>query len=114
MDPVFICPTPVATAKSAIVVSSVSPDRCDITEAIPAVFAILIVCKVSLTVPIWFSLIKIAFMDFSSIARCNRFGLVTVKSSPTNWTFSPRAAYNNFQPTQSFSSNPSSIDMIGY
>src|ERR1043165_2044804 len=29
--PVLICPQPVATARSAIVTSSVSPDRCDIT-----------------------------------------------------------------------------------
>src|SRR5438105_7637243 len=29
--PVLICPQPVATARSAIVVSSVSPARCDIT-----------------------------------------------------------------------------------
>jgi|TARA_B000000460_G_scaffold79201_1_gene55308 hypothetical protein len=29
-EPVLICPAPVATAKSAIVVSSVSPDRCEI------------------------------------------------------------------------------------
>src|SRR5581483_10094329 len=30
---VLICPTPVATARSAIVVSSVSPERCDMTAA---------------------------------------------------------------------------------
>ena len=29
--PVLICPQPVATARSAIVVSSVSPERCDMT-----------------------------------------------------------------------------------
>ena len=29
--PVLICPHPVATARSAMVVSSVSPDRCDMT-----------------------------------------------------------------------------------
>src|SRR3954464_13517896 len=29
--PVLICPQPVATARAAIVVSSVSPERCDIT-----------------------------------------------------------------------------------
>src|SRR5262249_2635288 len=32
-DPVLICPQPVPTARSAIVVSSVSPERCDITAA---------------------------------------------------------------------------------
>ena len=31
-EPVLICPTPVATAKSAMNVSSVSPERCDITD----------------------------------------------------------------------------------
>src|SRR5580765_1198571 len=31
--PVLIWPQPVATARSAIVVSSVSPERCDITQA---------------------------------------------------------------------------------
>ena len=31
--PVLICPQLVATARSAMVVSSVSPDRCDITQA---------------------------------------------------------------------------------
>ena len=30
--PVLICPQPVATARSAIVTSSVSPERCDITH----------------------------------------------------------------------------------
>ena len=30
-DPVLICPALTATAKSAIVVSSVSPERCDTT-----------------------------------------------------------------------------------
>ena len=30
-EPVLICPQLVATAKSAIVESSVSPERCDIT-----------------------------------------------------------------------------------
>ena len=33
--PVLIWPTPVATARSAMVVSSVSPDRCDMTDAYP-------------------------------------------------------------------------------
>src|SRR5204863_254005 len=33
--PVLICPTPVATARSAMNVSSVSPERCEITAAYP-------------------------------------------------------------------------------
>src|SRR6476646_282111 len=36
--PVLIWPHPVATARSAIVTSSVSPERCDITDAYPARF----------------------------------------------------------------------------
>ena len=48
----------VPTAKSEIMVSSVSPDLCDIIVEKPAFFAKLIVSNVSLTVPIWFNLIK--------------------------------------------------------
>src|SRR2546422_6234149 len=33
--PVLICPTPVATARSAMNVSSVSPERCEITAPYP-------------------------------------------------------------------------------
>ena len=32
-EPVLICPQLVATARSAMVASSVSPERCDITAA---------------------------------------------------------------------------------
>jgi enolase len=39
IEPVLICPAFVATAMSAIVVSSVSPERCEITDAKPARFA---------------------------------------------------------------------------
>src|SRR6266436_9118187 len=35
-DPVLICPQFVATARSAIVASSVSPERCDMTAVYPA------------------------------------------------------------------------------
>src|SRR5690606_10270855 len=51
-DPVFIWPEPVATARSAIVVSSVSPERCEITDAWPAARAISTASSVSVTVPI--------------------------------------------------------------
>src|SRR5207253_3279152 len=51
-DPVLICPAFVATARSAIVESSVSPERCEITDRYPARFAISIVSSVSLKVPI--------------------------------------------------------------
>ena len=51
-DPVLICPAFVATARSAIVESSVSPERCEITERYPARFAISIASSVSVSVPI--------------------------------------------------------------
>ena len=59
IEPVLICPQPVATARSAIVVSSVSPERCDTTAVYPAFLAILMAAKVSVSVPIWFTLIRI-------------------------------------------------------
>ena len=51
-DPVFICPAPVATARSAIVVSSVSPLRWDMTVLNPAFLAISMASSVSVNVPI--------------------------------------------------------------
>src|SRR6202034_995322 len=51
--PVFIWPHPVATARSAMVVSSVSPERCDITDAYEARPARAMVSSVSESVPIW-------------------------------------------------------------
>src|SRR5215468_11105240 len=56
-DPVLIWPAPVPTARSAIVVSSVSPERCEITVLNPASRAIRIASNVSVNVPIWFNLI---------------------------------------------------------
>lgn len=50
--PVFIWPAFTPTAISAIVVSSVSPDLCDITVLYPFCFAFCIVYKVSVNVPI--------------------------------------------------------------
>ena len=59
-DPVFICPTPVATARSAIKVSSVSPERWEMTARYPWRRARLMASRVSVTVPIWFSLMRMA------------------------------------------------------
>src|SRR5690242_3470919 len=58
IEPVLICPLPVATARSAMVVSSVSPERCETTQVNPAARAISMVRRVSLSVPIWLSLIR--------------------------------------------------------
>src|SRR6202035_5403989 len=59
IEPVLICPAPVATARSAMVVSSVSPERWETTKVKPAARAISMVSSVSLSVPIWLSLIRI-------------------------------------------------------
>ena len=62
MEPVLICPIFKATAKSAINVSSLSPERCEIIGAILFLMASSIQSKVSLKVPIWFNLIKILLL----------------------------------------------------
>ena len=54
-DPVFICPQFKATAKSAMVLSSVSPERCDMTEVYPALCAMSTAAMVSVSVPISFT-----------------------------------------------------------
>ena len=56
--PVLICPAPVATARSAIDVSSVSPERCEIIAAYPAPAAMSMAARVSVSVPIWLSLMR--------------------------------------------------------
>src|SRR5690606_28900334 len=52
IEPVLICVARVATAMSAIVASSVSPERWDTTAAYPASAAMLIAASVSVSVPI--------------------------------------------------------------
>src|SRR5437762_684163 len=78
--PVLICPTPVATARSAMKVSSVSPERCEITAPYPLERACAMHCSVSVSDPIWFSLIRIAFATLSSIPRSKR----SIFSAPTS------------------------------
>ena len=72
-DPVFIWEDIVATAKSAINVSSVSPDLCEIIVLKLCFFAFDIVSRVSVRVPTWFSLIKIEFPAFFCIPSLNFF-----------------------------------------
>ncbi len=85
--PVLIIPQLVATARSAIVASSVSPLRCDITDVSPWRRPSSTVSSVSVSVPIWLTLIRIEF----ATPRCDRrsatrSGLVTNRSSPTSCT----------------------------
>ena len=95
-DPALIWDEFVATAKSAINVSSESPDRCDIIVLKSFFWANLITSIVSLSVPIWFNLTSIALADFSFIPLFNLFKLVANKSSPTIWIFA--VLVNFFQP----------------
>lgn len=81
--PVLICLALMPTTKSAIVVSSVSPDLCETIALYPFFLASSIASSVSDILPIWLSLIRIAFAQPSSIPFANFSGLVTNKSSPT-------------------------------
>ena len=112
-DPVFIWEDIVAEAKSAINVSSVSPDLWEIIVLKLAAFAIEITSNVSVKVPIWLGLTKMQFADFSLIPLLNLFTLVTNRSSPTIWTLSPISFVIFFQDSQSSSAKGSSIDFIG-
>merc|ERR1719313_1642466 len=87
--PVLICPQQSPTARSAMKESSVSPDRWDAMTPQPACLAIVTASMDSEMEPIWLILRSSALHDFLSIACCTRFGLVTSRSSPTIWTFSP-------------------------
>jgi len=61
----LIWAVPIATTKSAIVVSSVSPERWLTMAVQPARRAIAIASIVSVIVPIWLSLIRTEFADDS-------------------------------------------------
>ena len=76
-DPVLIWEDIVAEAKSAMNVSSVSPDLWEMIVLKSAAFAIEITSKVSVKVPIWFGFTRIQFADFSFIPLLKRFAFVT-------------------------------------
>ena len=69
--------------------------------------------RVSVTVPIWFSLTRIEFATPASMPRCKRAGFVQNRSSPTSSIFDPSAAVIRAQPSQSFSASPSSTSTMG-
>ncbi len=70
--------------------------------------------SVSVSVPIWFTLIRIELAMPFSIPSARRSVLVTNRSSPTSWIFLPSTSVMVFQPSQSSSAMPSSIEMMGY
>jgi hypothetical protein len=96
-----------------MVVSSVSPDRWLMMLAKLARCASDTASRVSLTVPIWFSLTRSALAARSAIPRRRRSGLVTNRSSPTICTRSPAEAVRSRHPAQSSSASGSSSETIG-
>jgi len=99
---------------SAMVASSLSPERCETTLVQPARCAIVTASIASDRLPIWFTLQSKELAAFSSMARCTFSTFVTSRSSPTIWTRSPMRATSLAQPSQSFWSRPSSSEMMGY
>jgi len=77
------CPVESPTTRSAIKVSSVSPERWDTMVPQPFDFAKLWALIDSVTVPIWFTFNKRQLQAFFSTAVLILEGFVTVKSSPT-------------------------------
>jgi hypothetical protein len=65
-------------------------------------------------VPIWFTFTRIEFATPPPMPRASRVTLVTKMSSPTSWIFSPSLSVRSFQVAQSSSSQPSSIETMGY
>jgi len=98
--PALIWPVPIATTRSAIVVSSVSPERWLTIARQPALRASSIAPIVSVRVPIWLSLMRTAFAACSSMPRRMNNGFVTKMSSPTSWTFEPSREFSARHPAQ--------------
>jgi hypothetical protein len=96
-----------------MVASSVSPERCDITQVMRLRCAMFTAASVSDRVPIWLTFTSSELAQPFSIPSARRAGLVTNRSSPTSCTRSPSASVSIFQPSQSSSEQPSSIDRIG-
>ena len=76
-EPVLIWFEFVPTAKSAIKVSSLSPDLWEIIVLYPIIWANLITSSVSETVPIWLGLINIEFEELFKKPFFNLSKLVT-------------------------------------
>ena len=83
------------------------------THEYPARWASSIASSVSVNVPIWFTFTRIEFAVPDAMPRRSRSELVTNRSSPTSCTFAPSRSVSSFQPSQSSSAQPSSMDAIG-
>ena len=112
--PVLIWPERVATARSAMVVSSVSPERWLMMFAQPWLFARSTAASVSLSVPIWLSLTSRALLTPSAMPRADDLGVGDEDVVADQLDAGRRARGSAvFQPAQSPSARPSSIDTSG-
>merc|ERR550537_1992610 len=90
--PVLIWPQQRPTAMSAIVVSSVSPERCEHMMPQPFCLHNFTASMDSERLPIWLTFKRRALQAFFSMAVLMRDTFVTVRSSPTICIPSPWAA----------------------
>ena len=93
--------------------SSVSPERCETNCRYPASRQIAIASCVSVTVPIWFSLISAALPMPRLMAVVMMAGFVQKMSSPTSSVVWPRRAVSAIHPSSSSSPSPSSMECTG-
>ena len=114
--PVLIWPQLVATARSAMVVSSVSPERWDMTDVYRLAAARLDRLQRLGERTDLVDLDQDRIGDpTDSMPRASRSVLVTNRSSPTSWQRARRCdAVWAAQPSQSSSAMPSSMETIGY
>ena len=93
--------------------SSVSPERWLTIAAQPALRARSIAPIVSVSVPIWLSLMSTAFAACSSIARAMNARVRHEQVVADELDPSPSRAVSSRQPAQSSSARPSSSETIG-
>ena len=97
-----------------MVVSSVSPERCDITALYDERWAGCTASSVPVSVPTWLTFTRMLFATSFSMPRWSRADWVTKRSSPTSCTLPPRREVSVAHPSQSSSSRPSSMLTRGY
>jgi hypothetical protein len=111
-EPVLICPQLVATARSAMVRprsrrSGATSRRC--SRLVRHLDGVERFGQRADLVDLDQDRVGDAHLDAVAQAR----GLVTNRSSPTSWHLSPIKSVSAFQPSQSSSAMPSSMEMIG-
>ena len=85
----FICPPFVVTEILAIVVSYVSPERCEVTAVRPWRCATTMTSDVSISEPVWLILIRIGLAHSKRMPSYKKSTFVKHKSSPTIKTERP-------------------------